>query len=68
MTDIKALFDQPERIRSPQTKKFYTVIAVKDGAKFAINCSLFKDTVIEGVKGKLIGITLRMIELKKRLN
>lgn len=65
MTDIKALFDQPERIRSPQTKKFYTVIAVKDGAKFAINCSLFKDTVIEGIKGKLIGITLRMIELMK---
>ena len=65
MIDIKALFDQPERIRSPQTKKFYTVIAVKDGAKFAINCSLFKDTVIEGVKGKLIGITLRMIELMK---
>jgi hypothetical protein len=65
MTDIKALFDQPERIRSPQTKKFYTVIALKNGAKFAINCSLFKDTVVEGISGKRIGITLRMIELMK---
>jgi hypothetical protein len=65
MTDIKALFDQPERIRSPQTKKFYTVIAMKDGAKFAINCLMFKDVAIKDIKGRLVGITLRMIELMK---
>lgn len=57
MSEITKLFDQPEVIKSPQTKNLYTVIAHKGASKFAINCTLTK-------MDKDIGLTLRMIEIK----
>lgn len=57
MSDISKLFDQPEIIKSPQTKALYTVIAHKGASKFAINCRLEKHE-------KDIGLVLRMIEIK----
>lgn len=57
MSDISKLFEQPEVIKSPQTKALYTVIAHKGASKFAINCRLEK-------REKDIGLILRMIEIK----
>ncbi len=57
MSEIAKMFDQPEVIKSPQTKNLYTVIAHKGESKFAINCTLTK-------MDKDIGLTLRMIEIK----